>query len=261
MIKSLWESAIELFVRQINTQRPISALLQTYIRQSVARGCLANLSNNEKNAFFEEISAIISDIQSASDPLLHNRRQLGLTLNRLSRYHVLALNAETKTQSSLQNNKQISGELHQHLRKIFICDNILQRGLPCIDDCSHQFLLNVVNERHEKEKLKLLVSLTIRNLLGDFPANTRGLPDDSCDWFIPWFEVSAAAWEEYHRNSIGLPGLLADNNEYGMGTAAFIAYTALTDMVIAGKGDPIRAWKRKCRELKAMDPGTDELAG
>ena len=252
MIRSVWNTANQLLEKQSLNQAPVINIIEAYIEEALSQGDLSRYAENSRNRIRDDILAEVQAILESSDPLMANRRTLADSINKAACYFVLDLTTVARSRSWIADNLLISGELSHFIPQIIETDPALETELRASRQHPEQLPAGVISDLMNIESLRLVAFLTIRNSLGDYASARNTLPNIGKDWFLPCFESSAACWEDYYRNRIGLPSLLTEHNAYDMGPEALVAYSGFTELVRNGKGDPLRAWQRKCEELASM---------
>jgi hypothetical protein len=252
MIRFLWNTANQLLEKEALSHASTIDILETYIEEALNRSHLSIHAFANRDETYNDIMTQVRDMFESSDPLMANRRALADSINTSACYFVLNLTTGARHRYWIADNPLISGELSHFIPQIIEANPVLERALGQLKQHPEQFLEDAISDGLHIENLRLVAFLTIRNSLGDYSADNKIRPDISKDWFLPCYESSAACWEDRYRNRIGLPSLLTEHNAYDMGPEALVAYSGFTELVRNGKGDPLRAWQRKCEQLVSL---------
>ncbi len=236
MIKTLidkWRSkrALKTLEKDPLYKDAIETIRKALTDKSIGLGKYA--SKTFKEEFASDIMKEVADVVCAENQVMANREKLSAAVLMMAKYQVLVLPAENESAqevTGLRGKPGITGELKAHIKKIAEKDQDIKRLAWSLDNPSEKDIFEACLYQYWVYALSAQVFQPLRISLKDYH------PDIQKDWYRPFVEAMCA-WEEHNfREAIGLPDILAQQDEYG--SAAGLKYSTFFDFVRGGSKFP-----------------------
>ena len=190
-------------------------------------------SQKFKEELAGDIMKEVTDVVFAENRVMANREKLSAAVLMMAKYQVLVLPAENEPEqeiTGLRGKPGITGQLKSHIKKIAEKDQDIKKLAWNLDNPSEKDIYEACLYQYWVYALSVQVYQTLRFYLNDYH------PDTQKDWYRPFVEAMCA-WEEHNfREAIGLPDILAKQDEYG--SAAALKYSTFFDFVRDGSKYP-----------------------
>jgi len=189
---------------------------------------LKDIPENAKQELIGEFYKKIFEMTQSEEPLLTMRGYIASYVHSYAMYQVLCLTESEKNSSAFKDSSGISGELHQHIRKLAEHHVEIKSLAQKDDSLSDEELLAFC-------RIKTVISMFYMNGMNIVRCEMKDMIKEG-DWLRP-FISSMLIWEEdNNRKHIGLPCLLA-TEEDAQRHASFLNY------VTKGSTNPLFAWE------------------
>lgn len=220
---------------------PIGAAAVAGIRRTIgdtSQGLGRHASKKFKTELAQRLLQDALEVLSSSEQVLANREKLAAFTVIMAKYQVLVLppagDPEPET-TGLRGLPGITGELRAHLAALAGKDDELRQLRFSLPDASDDTLYQACLLSYWRAGVAVNVFDDIRRTLGDCHSQAEK------DWYRP-FLVSMCAWEEHtFRSMIGLPDVLAVDDEFG--TMAGLKHSAFLNIVMSGVQYPNLEWQ------------------
>lgn len=220
---------------------PIGAAAVRNIRQALgdtSRGIGRHSSRKFKEEIAQRLLQDLCEILGSGDRVLANREKLATYTLVMAKYQVLVLPPEGDPEpeiTGLRGLPGISGELRAHLDSIAGKDEEIRNLRYGIPVQGPDALYTACLLSYWRAGIGANVFDHTRRALGDFHTL------DERDWYRP-FLASMCAWHEHQfRLAIGLPDVLAEQDESG--EMAGLKHSTFLNIVMSGAQHPGLEWE------------------
>lgn len=217
-------------------QAAIAAIRETLADDS--KGLGKHASQKFKKDLAERLIREVGEVVTAQNPVMANREKLASYVLEMAKYQVLVLpspNEPEEEVTGLRGRPGITGELRAHLKEIAEKDKDIKELAWSLDNRTPQDLYEACHFKYWVAGFMANVFHCTRIALGD------NHPSPEKDWYRP-FVAAMCAWEEHNfREVIGLPDVLATQDNYG--SIAALKYSTFLDTVMGGAKYPNFEWE------------------
>jgi hypothetical protein len=197
----------------------------------------AGLGKNASQKFKEELAGdilkVVTEVVLADNQIMVNRVKLADAVVMTAKFQVLVMPSEIESEeevTGLRGKPGITGQLKAQIREIAEKDETIKRLAWSLDNPTDKDIYEACLFQYWTYGLSAQVHQMLRLQLNDYHQ------DPQKDWYRPFMEAMCA-WEEHNfREAIGLPGILAEQDEYGSNAA--LKYSTFINMVLDGSKYP-----------------------
>lgn len=180
----------------------------------------------------------VAEVVTSVNPVMANREKLASYALGLAKYQVLILPAPNEPEqetTGFRGKPGITGELKAHLKEIAEKDKDIKEYAWSLGNPTPQQLFEACVFKCMVFGFEANLFHCTRIALGDYH------PSPDKDWYLP-FVAAMCAWEEHKfRKLIGLPDVLATQDEFG--SIAGIKYSTFLNIVMGGAKYPNLEWE------------------
>jgi hypothetical protein len=204
------------------------------------------LPHDQKEALVERALRDVGEVIDAPNPVMANREKFASSVLEMSKYLVLVLpspDEPEKDVTGFRGRPGITGELRSHLLEIAEKDTNIRELARILGSPTFQDLHDACLSSYWVAGFMGNLFNTTRIALGDYHTSPEK------DWYRP-FVAAMCAWEEFqYREAIGLPDVLATQDEYG--DLAAVKYSTFLDIVMSGATYPNLEWEKRYKREHA----------
>lgn len=223
-------------------KNPVYEVALAAVRETLAdssTGLGKHASQKFKEELAERLIQDVGEIVTAQNPIMANREKLASYVLEMAKYQVLILPSPAESEketTGLRGGPGVTGELKAHLKQIAEQDKDISELAWSLNNPTHQDLYEACLFKYWIGALMANVLQRTRIALGDYH------PSPEKDWYRP-FVAAMCAWEEHnYREAIGLPDVLATQDDYG--SNAGLKYSTFLNTVMSGAKYPNFEWEQ-----------------
>jgi hypothetical protein len=210
------------------------------------------ITKDSSAPFVKEHAAKMADqciaVLQSPDPIAKCREDLGDLVYACAQYQVLVLDPPpTPDPTGLRGRLGITGELKARIHELAKQDEFLIEYFSAFPEVtSRDDEWNLILMRYRMCGAYMNVMNALRISLDDCN------PDDSKDWFKPFYAAMCASAEYRYRSELGLPDTLATPGG-NSGDRKSDAYNMFWGTVLGGERFPDLEWRRLHRDMTDLE--------
>lgn len=201
-------------------------------------------NNNHAKAMIKSVAEKMMEdcrkIFSSPDPISVNRQLLADSVLRCAKLQVLVISAQPEPDASgLRGHLGITGELKSRILDIIKIDEEFDNFPKELDS---EKALNQIQYAYRRAWAYMNLFERIRHEYDDIH------PEQSEDWFRPFFASQCAYSENKYRVELGMQNVLDSTNKEGVSLG--VMYGSFKDSVLKGDKFPDLSWEAKYPEIE-----------
>lgn len=250
MFGKVIESVIARFALRALKKGPVYRAAIDEIRGTLANKstCLGKImSQSQKDDLAAQIISEVIAVVTAPDPIMANRERLVNYVLQLAKFLVLVLaplSDEEEDVTGLRGRPGITGELRAYIPELAQKDEFLKEHLWAhLDNPTSQDIDDLCDAQYQLFHFMTTVFNRTRVALGDHH------PSPEKDWYRPFVAAMCACEEHNYRKAIGLPDILAQQDNWA--DLAALTYLTFAKIVMSDAKYPNFEWEERYKRENA----------
>ena len=198
-----------------------------------------------KEELAERLIREVEEVAVAKNPIMMNREKLVSYVLEMAKYQVLVMPSPDEPEeevTGLRGKPGITGELKKHISEIADKDKTIKELAWNIDNSTPQALYDACVLKYWIAGFMASVFQSTRIALGDYH------PAPEKDWYRPFVAAMCACEEHNFREAIGLPDVLASQDDYK--SMAALRFSTFVNFVLSDAKYPHFEWEEHYKRKK-----------